>query len=81
MRKLLTRLAIVAFALRLPLLIGGMGLAEFTLHLPRRALRHTELARRTVATSSTPTCSINIRAADGATLKPSSNPTTPTAAP
>jgi fermentation-respiration switch protein FrsA (DUF1100 family) len=49
---------------------GGIGLAEFTLHLPRRPLRHTELARRTVANEfHADLQTASITAADGAILK------------
>lgn len=70
MRKILARLFLVLSAVYLLISVaGGVGLAEFTLHLPRRPIRHAELARRIVANEfHADLQNVSISAADGAVL-------------
>jgi hypothetical protein len=71
MHKRLSRVAVVLLSLyALVCVTGGMFLTEITLHVPHRPLRHTELARRTVAKDfHADLQSVSISAAGGAELK------------
>ncbi|ABF43714.1 Dipeptidyl aminopeptidases/acylaminoacyl-peptidases-like protein [Candidatus Koribacter versatilis Ellin345] len=71
MRKLLTRASAALFFLYLVVSIsGGVYLAEITVHLPRRPITHTEIARRVVMTEfHAELQNVSITANDGAILR------------
>ena len=71
MRKILARFFASLCAVYLLIsVVGGIAIAEFTLHLPRRPVTHTELARRTVATEfHAELQNVSLTAADGVILR------------